>query len=362
MSHVNIKSGRNYGIDLLRILSMFMVVVLHTLGKGGILSAVPKLSVNSEILWFIEILCYCAVNCFLMISGYVAVNSRYKYSSIISLWLHVIFYTVVITGIFAIITPEKITADVIKYAFFPVLTRHYWYFTGYFALFLLMPILNTAMEHLTKGQFKAALVIIFVLFSTLTTVFNKDVFQLDQGYSLIWMMFPYIFGGYFKRFGIPEKLTSVKCFMLYLASAVLAFIGRFLAVRDVIIFKDISLIEYTSPLILLCSVFLFLAFCQIKTGDRVNKVIAFISPLSFGVYLIHTQKLIWNNLIANRFVSFAEFSTPRLILAVFATAICIFVLCLIIDYIRAQIFKLLKIQKLSAKIDEKISLKINKES
>lgn len=26
---------RNYGIDLLRLISMFMVCILHTLGKGG---------------------------------------------------------------------------------------------------------------------------------------------------------------------------------------------------------------------------------------------------------------------------------------------------------------------------------------
>lgn len=33
---------RNYGIDLLRIVSMFYVVILHSLGIGGVLkSAVP---------------------------------------------------------------------------------------------------------------------------------------------------------------------------------------------------------------------------------------------------------------------------------------------------------------------------------
>ena len=30
---------RNHGIDLLRMVSMFMVVVLHVLGQGGILAA-----------------------------------------------------------------------------------------------------------------------------------------------------------------------------------------------------------------------------------------------------------------------------------------------------------------------------------
>ena len=32
-------SGRNHGIDLLRLVLMFMVCMLHTLGQGGILNA-----------------------------------------------------------------------------------------------------------------------------------------------------------------------------------------------------------------------------------------------------------------------------------------------------------------------------------
>lgn len=31
--------GRNYGVDFLRILSMFFVIILHCLGKGGVLDA-----------------------------------------------------------------------------------------------------------------------------------------------------------------------------------------------------------------------------------------------------------------------------------------------------------------------------------
>ena len=34
---------RNHGIDLLRMVSMFMVVVLHVLGQGGILAALLPL-------------------------------------------------------------------------------------------------------------------------------------------------------------------------------------------------------------------------------------------------------------------------------------------------------------------------------
>ena len=37
---------RNYGIDFLRIISMFMIVILHILGNGGILASVQIGSSN----------------------------------------------------------------------------------------------------------------------------------------------------------------------------------------------------------------------------------------------------------------------------------------------------------------------------
>lgn len=34
-------SERNYGLDLLRMAAMFMVILLHILGQGGILKQLP---------------------------------------------------------------------------------------------------------------------------------------------------------------------------------------------------------------------------------------------------------------------------------------------------------------------------------
>ena len=77
------KSGeRNYGIDLFRIVSMFMVVVLHVLGQGGILDGTIGVAGNYETAWFLETAAYGAVNCYALISGYVGIRSRYRYSTL----------------------------------------------------------------------------------------------------------------------------------------------------------------------------------------------------------------------------------------------------------------------------------------
>lgn len=80
---------RNYGIDALKIVSMFMIVILHTLGHGGILSSVSIFSGKYYAAWLMEIAAYCAVNCYALISGYVGINSKYRYSKIISLIEHI---------------------------------------------------------------------------------------------------------------------------------------------------------------------------------------------------------------------------------------------------------------------------------
>ncbi|MCR5648942.1 MAG: acyltransferase, partial [Oscillospiraceae bacterium] len=62
---------RNHGVDLLRIVSMLMVVVLHILGQGGLLDAVSAPSLRHTLCWLLLAAAYCAVDCYAMISGYV---------------------------------------------------------------------------------------------------------------------------------------------------------------------------------------------------------------------------------------------------------------------------------------------------
>lgn len=54
---------RNYGIDLLRLVSMFLIVVLHSLSRGALVGVSP-FNIHYEVGFLIEALTYCAVNCF----------------------------------------------------------------------------------------------------------------------------------------------------------------------------------------------------------------------------------------------------------------------------------------------------------
>ena len=122
---------RNYGIDFLRMISMIMIVMLHTLGHGGILRSVSFLSVHYQIAWLLEVIAFGAVNTYAMISGFVSVDSHFKISNILILWLQVLFYGILINTVFFFLLPESRNTSGWIQALFPVTRKEYWYFTAY---------------------------------------------------------------------------------------------------------------------------------------------------------------------------------------------------------------------------------------
>ena len=80
-------------IESLRIISMFMVIVLHICLQSGVLYNINVNSAEYFIAWFIKSFCYCAVNCYALITGYVmegktlSGSDRFRFSKILPLWL-----------------------------------------------------------------------------------------------------------------------------------------------------------------------------------------------------------------------------------------------------------------------------------
>lgn len=75
---------RNRGVDLLRMVAMWMVVILHILNKGGALGASAPLSAGRETALLLDMAAYCAVDCYGMISGYVGAGHRFRYSGAVA--------------------------------------------------------------------------------------------------------------------------------------------------------------------------------------------------------------------------------------------------------------------------------------
>ena len=364
----NLDRQRNYGIDLLRIVSMLMIVTLHVLGQGGLLG-VEGNEMKKTVLWFMEITSLCSVNCYALISGYVGYGRKIKASSFIKLWFEVVFYLFVFSIGFKIFVPEYVGTFQLFSSFLPISTNKYWYFTAYFALFLFMPFLNVLLDSLNKTEATILLISLIFVFSVfpvilLGKVWGGDLFYTNLGYSILWLSVLYFIGAYLKKYPIRNNVKKCYCLFGALACAIISFVckcgfsflSRYIKYTDKL--SDL-LTDYTSPTILLCAVFLLLFFSRIKINQRLNKIIALVGPTTFGVYIIHLHPNIWMWL-QERLVSYINLNVILMVLVIIGTVLAIFAVCSMIDMIRIRLFRICRINQLALKIEAMIRVCFNK--
>lgn len=345
------KNRRNYGIDALRIVSMFMVVVLHVLERGGILANVQDLAIKAEMFWLIEILCFGCVNCYALISGYVGIEANNKYSNIIYLWIQTLFFSVSGLLLSLLICPDSISLGEIIRSSLPVLSQRYWYFTAYFVLFFFIPILNHIIKTVDKKVLKRVFIVICIVFCVIGSLKKIDVFGINSGYTVLWLLILYCIGGYISYYDVFRKSQPRKLFYLYLLSSLCVCLIRILTglitkkIFGEPLFMNIML-RYNNIFVLSGSIFLLGAFSKLNIKGIYIKFISIISPLTYGIYIIHLTPLIWN-FLENRFVFLISYEIYLIIPAILFFSTIIFCACGIIDYFRSQLFNILNVRKIS---------------
>ena len=359
----NERTGRNYGIDALRILAAFMVLVLHILGQGGVLRSLPTLSVNHCVAWALEIASFCAVDCFALISGYVGYGKKQKYSNIFYLTLQMLFYSLLTLIAFGCMMPEIVgIKDIIKSSF-PFVYRISWYFRAYFGMFFFIPFLNFLLSKMDKRQSLHLTAAVFIIFSVLPTLFHTDAYNTEYGYSLIWLSLLYLLGGIFRKYHLQKYITVQNAFLGYLVSIALTFLSMIIleAGTSLVLGKIKGggfFIQYTSPTILFSAVFLFAFFSQLNINNHWQRVISFFAPLAFGVIISHGTPLIWQYVIPDLFIAYAQWNPFAMTLAVLGTAFVIWFVCSMIDKLRLAIFNALKIKEKCVKLETYLRTKI----
>lgn len=348
ITNTNYITSRNYGIDALRLFSMFLVVILHVLGQGGVL-AMSKSPDKYVISWTLEIIAYCAVNIFAMISGYVSYSDKekkYRYSRYIVSWLQVFFYSFGITLIFYFVKPELIDINELIEFMFPVTYSKYWYFNAYTGLFFVIPWLNRLVRSCEKRELDGMITTIFLVFSCYATFarINSDVFILKGGYSFIWLVLMYLIGVWMKKHAIAEKVSArqaggILLFSIMLTVCSLCFPGAF----------DKILVSYISPTMVVMAVAYVILFSKLRFNRTGQKLIAGFSPAAFGVYLIHVHGYAWTYIMKNRFAQIADSPAWMIPFKVIGSAVVVFTVCILIEKVRMWLFQILKVDQAAEK-------------
>lgn len=351
ISKHNFISSRNYGIDALRLFSMFLVVILHVLGQGGVLS-LSKAPDKYVISWTLEIMAYCCVNIFAMISGYVSYSDKekkYRYSRYISSWLQVFFYSFGITLLVYMMEPGLVDRNTLLSFMFPVTNYKYWYFTAYTGLFFVIPWLNRLVRSCGRQELNRLMLTIFVVFSCYVTFARiyVDVFRLGGGYSFLWIVTMYLVGAWMKKHAVSYQVSSSKAGALLLFSIMLTvlslcFPGDFNKI----------LVSYISPTVVLMAVAYVILFSKLHFSTAGEKLIRIFSPAAFGVYLIHVQYYVWNYVMKGRFAQIADGLAWMIPFKVIGSAAIVFVVCLLIEKVRLVLFRLLGVDKFAEKMED----------
>lgn len=352
------KDARHYGIDLLRILSMFSIVLLHVLGEGGVGQAVEPFSRNYYAYLSLRFLNEFAVDAYGMITGYVMYKSRPKLSRLLMLWLEVLFYSAGISVLFMLF--QRSSVPVLRAEFYsmllPITGGRYWYMSCYFCLFLLIPVLNAGIEKLTRAEMRNLLASLFLLicvFGSLNTS-RKDPFCMNYGFSTAWLCILYLAGAFCSKYQIHTRIRPWQA-LLGIAVCVLSTVAfkswmdhnrwRLSYTLDWMLMSNVS-ITYT-----LTALFMLNLFARVRPGETARRIIALLSPLSLGVYLIHVHPLVWSQFITSRFAWLAGSHWLLMLLQAAAIALCIFAVCLGIDWIRAFLFHLLRLEPLCRRVE-----------
>ncbi len=347
---------RMVNLELLRCVAMMMVVVLHFLGKGGLLTGGDRslsegavaLDVTGYAAWLLESLCIVAVNVYMLISGYFLCTGSFKLSRLLQLWLQLEVYSVgigVMAAALGIVEETAVDTHYYLSLLFPVSMGHYWFMTAYVFLYLLLPFVGMAVRKMSKEQMKATVIILLAVFCILKSVVPFRLEQDMKGYDCIWYLCVFVIAAYVRRFGLPVIQKKWTCLCIYLAASLLAF-------AEVMVLHGINLktgslswivnvsMEYNHILPLLGALGLFGFFLNLSVPDRVSPVINIVAACTLGVYLLHENlglRYSWQNWLGADKVS----GVGSLLLWTVVAVVTVFVCGVLIELVRSRIFGLL---------------------
>lgn len=351
---------RNVNLDLLKCLAMYCVVVLHFFGYGIRFSDNPSVeSLSGGVFWvnylisqLFTVICSAGVNLFVLITGFFLISKPFNWKRMILLWWEVLFYGFVIALLFAICKPGIIQDWTGLVGFMlPISGNQYWFYTYYVGLVLLAPFLSVAVNHFSKAQYKRLLVVIILLGCTITLSFPfGKVMGVSKGFSLIWFVFLFFCGGYFRRF--PVGMLPRQAFYAFGSVCLLGwlFVISKMLIRHTV---EIEAIAYNSFGFFL-SIFLFIFFSnrgEIK-GIAIKRFTSCV-PYLFAVYLISDHPFVRRWLWFDLFEWTSLIDKVYFIPVMLVVTLGIFVSCIMVDYLRVWLFKMIGMERMAEWLGKK---------
>ena len=306
-------------------------------GRGG---GGPKSTTGFDkiIVHFIEALSICAVNCFVMISGYFLVNSYNRnIKKIIGLFLQVIIYGIIMYSAGVILN----VVDFKWISFLAEFVPQNYYVTLYCVLLICSVFYNVLIYNINKEWLNKLIVILICLFAlwpTLADILQDllgrsligispiSAFGNNEGYTLIQFSLMYFLGAYVRINKEKFQNKNYKFMFIYIFSALIIWIMSF---------KFQSAWNYCNLFVVIESFALFIVFMNLKIQ---NKGINYVAKHVFGVYILHTSAIMLEGLwgmmnIRQHIVQGGMSFLANMVISV--TLMCLF--CIVLDIVLQKI-------------------------
>lgn len=306
---------RKSNFEILRILSVFAILIMHSMG-----TMLNKANVfEIGVITFLDSLLNASSSCLMLLSGYFGIRRSLK--KIISLECIVLFWSF-INGIYYMVQTQNWARQAVIEMLFPTLSGGHWFVSGYMIIMIFATYINQWIEKAEKRKFSEALILGVGIFYVFPTIFYAD-FTNTGGKNIIYLLILYLIGRYIKIYQLAEKLTIRKALVLYVGIVGLTFCLNLFAEEIGLRF---AFSRDCSVLILLQGILLVVIFEKINIqNDIVNfwagNIISVILGEQFARNIVGRVMLNFNFLNAWWYKCILE-------------VILVFILCMAIEKIR----------------------------
>lgn len=366
------KQERNSNYELMRIISMFMIVVYHIIMHGHVINNYQNegAALLTKFIFFITVV---HVNSFILVSGYFQSASKFKQSKLWAIINQSLFYRIVIMSILILFNVISLNRIEVFKEISIIDTTEYWFIKTYIFLYCLTPFINKFIETLSKKNHQKLLMLLLVLFSIIPTITGGWTFD-NNGYTLYNFVFLYLIGAYLRKYPLKEmyifkpmskRLYQIFMIMVFISTCILNFvltnyIDKISNVNSILgelnNYIGRASTAYSNPFVIIQTIAYFEFF---GTLNIKSKVINKIASLTLGVYMIHDNSFIRANVYNWLKINNGPVYSYKFIIYIFIIAVVIYVACSLIEYLRKLLFSFIYKLKISEKVRNKYYQTIN---
>ncbi len=336
---MSITKTRDLNIELLRIISIILILVLHTdlifFDDRDIVNTSAE-PISSFIRIFIELISFGAVNIFVFISGWYGI--RFRLNRLFELCFQVFFFLIISYLIHLIFNSQVYFSW--KFLVHLFLLNGYWFFTCYLMLYIFSPVLNKYIENTSEKEFRI-LLILFYLFQTVYGWIEYSIKWFADGSSPISFIGLYLLASYIRLYCNRLYEQSNKwIFLIFFLIIMLLMSGIvFYGIDNDKPFIIQRVLLNLSPFYVLMAVSVFLFFKQLKI--KWNGIL-FFSSSCFAAYLFHTAPNTFNFYVEKIIYFHLKYPKEIFIFIYIGYIFGFFLISIIFDKCRILVWKLIE--------------------